>query len=81
VILCIIVINIAIGFMQEFRSEKTLEKLRNMTAPMCKVIRDGEKQKVLSSALVPGDIVVLKEGDQVPADMRLFSSVNLECNG
>ncbi len=80
-ILCIIVINIAIGFMQEFRSEKTLEKLRNMTAPMCKVIRDGEKQKVLSSALVPGDIVVLKEGDQVPADMRLFSSVNLECNG
>ena len=67
--------------MQEFRSEKTLEKLRNMTAPMCKVIRDGEKQKVLSSALVPGDVVVLKEGDQVPADMRLFSSVNLECNG
>jgi Ca2+-transporting ATPase len=71
VIFVIVVINIIIGFLQEYRSETTMQKLKNMTAPKCTVIRDGNSSMIASALIVPGDVVTLKEGDQVPADLRL----------
>lgn len=80
VILVIIVVNIAIGFLQEFKSESTMAKLKELTSPMSKVIRDNTKLVVPSSSLVVGDIVLLKEGDRVPADLRISECINLSCH-
>ena len=66
------------GFIQEYRAEKTLEALRKMATPITRVVRNGEEREIPSSMIVPGDIVVLKAGDIVPADIRLFQSVDLE---
>ncbi len=77
VILIIIFINTILGFVQEYRSEKALEALKQLSAPKTHVIRDGKERKVNTEDLVPGDIVVLTTGDIVPADMRLLSAVRL----
>jgi Na+-exporting ATPase len=80
VILAIIVINIIIGFLQEYKSETTMNQLKKLTAPVSTVMRDGKKQEILSADIVVGDIVYLKEGSQIPADLRMFHTVNLECH-
>ncbi len=80
VILFVVIANIVIGFFQEYRSENTMAKLKNLTAPQCKVLREGQVQQILSSEVVPGDVVVLKEGDSVPADLRITESSSLACN-
>lgn len=80
VLIFIILTNIVVGFLQEFRSEKTMQRLQKLTASNTKVLRDGHVQEVESSSIVVGDVVVLKEGDSVPADLRIFESVQLECN-
>lgn len=66
------------GFLQEYRAERTLEALRQLASPRCRVLRDGVEQEVEASRLVPGDVVVLREGDRVPADLRIVESDNLE---
>ncbi len=77
IILGIVVLNAAIGFFQEFKTEKTLEALRNMVHPEIRVIRDGQEQLIKTENLVPGDVVILGEGDKIPADGKLFESHSL----
>ena len=66
------------GFIQEFRAEKTIELLKKLASPRCRVLRDGIEVEVEASQIVPGDIVLLREGDRVPADIRLIDTVDLE---
>ena len=67
-----IVIVVTVGFVQEYRSEKTLEKMGALLPPTCHVLRDGSTQQILAKQLVPGDVVLLTVGDRIPADVRLF---------
>lgn len=78
IILVIIVINAIIGVFQEAKAEKSLDALEKMSAPHCKVVRDGEVQVIPTRELVVGDIVVIETGDSVPADLRLTEAVNLK---
>ncbi len=78
VILIIIFINALIGFIFEYRAEEVLNKLRKLIKPKAKVIRGGELNIVDSENLVPGDIIVVEEGDYIPADIRLFEAENLK---
>jgi Ca2+-transporting ATPase len=80
VILIIVVLNAVIGVVQEHRAECALAALRKMTASDARVRRGGHVRKIASALLVPGDIVLLKAGDVVPADMRLIEVVDLEVN-
>ena len=73
VILAIIVMNALLGFIQEFRAEKSLEALKQLTAPTTCVIRDNRQIHINTEQIVPGDILVLKAGDKVCADARLIS--------
>lgn len=66
------------GFLQEFKAERAVEKLREMAAPRAKVVRDGREQSVDARELVPGDIILLEEGDRVSADVRLIEAEDLE---
>lgn len=79
-ILIIIIVFFAagLGFIQEYRSEKAMEALKQMTAPTATVIRDGEEEKISARDLVPGDIILLQTGDRIPADSRLTEAVNLK---
>lgn len=78
IILVIVILNAVIGVIQEFKAQKSLESLKNLSAPHSKVIREGKLQDLESKYLVPGDIVVLETGDYVPADLRLIEAVNLK---
>lgn len=80
IILGIVLVNAIIGFLQENKAENALEKLKSLTKPDAKVLRDGELIKIPSSHLVKGDIVILEAGDIVPADLRLLESANLSCD-
>ena len=80
VITAVIVLNVTIGFFQEFRAEKEMDALRSLASPSASVIREGEIATIPSGELVPGDIVRLKAGDTIPADVRLFDAMNLECD-
>lgn len=73
----IIVLNAIIGFTQEYRAEKSLEALRKLTKPTSRVIRDGLLSTIPSSNVVPGDIIVLEEGEVIPADGRIIKAVLL----
>ncbi|PIZ45359.1 hypothetical protein CO180_00665 [candidate division WWE3 bacterium CG_4_9_14_3_um_filter_41_6] len=72
-----IAINALLGFTQEYRSEKTIALLKKFTEFSTSVYRDGVITHIVSSAIVPGDVVVLEAGDLIPADLRLLSSHNL----
>lgn len=74
VILAVVVINALIGFIQEGKAERALESIRQMLSLEAVVMRDGNKQTIAAEELVPGDIVLLKSGDKVPADIRLVQS-------
>ena len=78
IILSILIVNAIIGVFQEAKAEKSLDALEKLSAPHCKVIRDGETTIIESRELVVGDIVVIETGDNVPADLRLIESVNLK---
>ncbi len=73
VILAVVLINTFTGFVQEGRAERALEALAAMAAPEATVIRGGERRRVDSAMIVPGDLVALAAGDAVPADMRLLT--------
>ncbi len=77
-ILSIVFMCAILGFIEEYRSEKAVEKLREMAAPTATVIRDGVESIIPARELVPGDIVVLRTGDKVPADIRLAEAFSLK---
>jgi magnesium-transporting ATPase (P-type) len=77
VILAVVVLNALIGFIQEGKAEKALDSIRDMLSLEAVVMRDGEKQTVDAEELVPGDVVMLKPGDKVPADIRLIKVKDL----
>lgn len=79
-IVVIVILNAVLGFIQEYRTEKTLEALRNMTAPAAKVWRDGVLQELPAEELVPGDVIALEAGDRVPADCLLLHASRLYAN-
>jgi Ca2+-transporting ATPase len=74
----ILLLNGVFGFVQEYRAERSLEALREMATPEVTVRRAGTEQEIASTALVPGDVVLLEQGDVVPADARLVEANNLE---
>jgi hypothetical protein len=76
-ILVIVVLNVALGFHQEFRAERAIAALRSLAVPHVKVRRDGGVREVAATDLVPGDVMVLEAGNVVAADARLLESVNL----
>ncbi|MDI6644391.1 MAG: calcium-transporting P-type ATPase, PMR1-type [Methanobacteriaceae archaeon] len=77
VILVVVVVNSIVGFVQEYRAEKAMEKLKSLITSKAVVIRDGKKQKISASDLTLGDIVIIEEGDSVPADLRIIQSADL----
>ena len=74
----ITVFTIVLGFIQEYRSEQAMEALRKMAAPTATVLRDGQETKIPAREVVPGDILLLRTGDKIPADARLIEAVNLQ---
>ena len=76
-ILIIVILNAAVGVIQQRRAEHSLEALKNMSAPTAAVIRDGKETKIPASEVVRGDIIEVRAGDLVPADARLISSHSL----
>ena len=77
VIFGVVLFNAIIGFLQEAKAEKALEALANMIATEATVRRDGQKLRLHSDQLVPGDVVLLQSGDRVPADLRFLNLRNL----
>lgn len=77
-IVLIVILNAIMGVYQEGKAEKSLDALKNMSAPHARVIRNGKEEIVDAATLVPGDIIRLEAGDFVPADARLLHSVSLK---
>ncbi|WP_368659181.1 calcium-translocating P-type ATPase, SERCA-type [Metabacillus halosaccharovorans] len=77
-IIAIVIVNGVLGFFQERRAERSLEALKELSAPQVTVLRDGKWEKILSKELVPGDIVKFTSGDRIGADMRLIDTKSLE---
>jgi P-type Ca2+ transporter type 2C len=78
VILAILVLNAVLGFFQEYNAGKAIAALKKMGSVKAKVFRNNEEVEIDASELVPGDVVLLEEGDKINADSRIFESVNLE---
>ncbi|GAB4496974.1 MAG: cation-translocating P-type ATPase [Anaerolineales bacterium] len=78
VIAVIVLFAVGLGFVQEYRAERAIEALRQMTAPTATVLRDGQEVKVPAREVVPGDVAILRTGDRIPADGRLIESINLQ---
>lgn len=77
-IFAIIILNSCLGFFQEYRAEKSLSKLKKTASPGARVKREGEIRKIDACELVPGDIIIIKTGDKVPADARIIEADNLK---
>ncbi|GBF97304.1 carbonate dehydratase [Raphidocelis subcapitata] len=77
-VLAVIFLNTAMGMIQEGKAEKAADAIKAMLSPTAKVKRDGAPQVVAAEELVPGDIVLLKSGDKLPADLRLITATNLQ---
>src|SRR5919199_4076987 len=78
VIFAIVLLNGVLGYVQEARAERSVAALRAMAAAEARVLRDGQPQRVPATGLVPGDIILIEEGDTIPADGRLIRSVALQ---
>ena len=78
VIIGVVIINALIGYVQEDKAKKALEGIKHMLAPKASVIRDGKRSEIPAEELVPGDIVRIKSGDKIPADLRLLEASRLE---
>ena len=76
-IIFVIILNAALGFWQEFKTEKTLDALKNMAAPTATVIRDGVRKNIAAGELVPGDLVLVEAGNRIPADGIILESKGL----
>ena len=78
IIFAIVLASAFLGFFGEYRSEKAVEALKKMTAPVALVMRNDKETRIPASEIVPGDIIILYTGDKVPADSRLIESFNLK---
>jgi len=76
----IVALNCIVAIIQQYRATKKLNALREMTAPTTTVIRNGQKEDISTKNVVAGDLLVLKQGDRIPADGRIIQSSNLEVN-
>ncbi len=76
----IVLFAVILGFVQEFRAEKAMEKLREMAAPLANVIRDGKQIEIPAHDVVAGDVILLTAGNKVPADARLIEAANLKAD-
>jgi Ca2+-transporting ATPase len=74
----IVLFAVVLGFLQEWRAERAIEALGRLAAPAATVLRDGEEADIPARELVPGDIILLRAGNKVPADARLLEAVNLQ---
>ncbi|KAK4130080.1 potassium/sodium eff [Trichocladium antarcticum] len=80
VLAAVIILNVSIGFYQEYGAEKKMDALRALSSPSATVLRDGKIVVVPNAEVVPGDVVNLKMGDTVPADLRMIEAMNLNCD-
>ena len=74
----IVLFAVVLGFVQEYRAERAIEALRQMAAPTATVVRDGDEVDIPASEIVPGDLILLRAGDKVPADARVIEAINLQ---
>ncbi|MGG7566798.1 HAD-IC family P-type ATPase [Rhodovulum sp. DZ06] len=77
VILAVVLVNAAVGYVQEGRAENAMQAIRQMLAPRCAALRGGRRQGLDAAELVPGDVVLVEAGDRVPADLRLIEQRGL----
>jgi Ca2+-transporting ATPase len=77
-IFAVVLLNAVMGYIQESRAEQAVAALRKMSAIQASVIREGKRRRILAAEVVPGDILLIEEGDTIPADARLIHSVVLE---
>lgn len=77
-IFAILILSAIFGFIQEYNAEKSLEKLKSIITPMSRVIRDGNETQIETSQIVPGDLVILSDGERIPADGKIVLSRHLE---
>src|ERR1700761_1505829 len=78
-IFSVVLLNAAMGYIQESRAESAVAALKKMSAAHANVIRDGERRSVAAAEVVAGDIILVEEGDTVPADARVIQSTSLKC--
>jgi len=74
----IVLFAVGLGFVQEYRAERAIEALRQMAAPTASVLRDGEEEEIPAREVVPGDVLLIRAGDKIPADARLIEAINLQ---
>lgn len=79
-IIVIVLLNALLGFIQEYRTEKTIEALRKIAVPTARVIRGGKAREIEAAKLVRGDIFLLEAGDKIPCDGKILSSSAFECD-
>lgn len=79
IIIGIVIVNAILGVRQESQAEKSLDALKDMSAPTAKVLRDGAVGEIPASEVVPGDIILLEAGDFIPADGRIIESASFKC--
>ncbi len=79
-IIAIVLMDAVLGFIQEYRTERTLEALQKMTAPTAKVIRGGKTSEIEAARIVPGDIFIIDAGDRIPADGKILEQSDLRCD-
>lgn len=78
VIIAIVIVNAALGVIQEGKAEKALEALKKMSAPNARTLRNGKAEIIPARMLVPGDVILVEAGDILPADIRIFESANMK---
>jgi len=78
VIFVIVLFAAGLSFIQEYRAERAMEALKRMAAPLASVLRENKEIEIYATELVPGDIILLRTGDKIPADARLIEAVNLK---
>lgn len=77
-IFTILFVNGLVGFIQEYNAEKSLEKLKDFIVPLARVIRDNKEAQIPTNTIVPGDIIILSEGERIPADGKLITNSHIE---
>jgi len=79
-IIAIVVVNAILGFVQEYRTERTMEALKGLAAPSAKVLRNGNTVSIPAEQIVPGDVIIVEAGDRVPADAILIEANSLQAD-